>query len=219
MKNIYSRIHIPKHMQEFFIDGGYSERESSPKLDNILDIQAYYVERAMEYQANLVVVGDDEVYMRCQEQKKAGKQYPGVGVGAIVTNSDGKILLTKRGPLAGNRVGEWENPGGTQEVGESLSQAAERETREETGYLVKAFGIVSFSEELLQGEQQHWNNFGVLCEWYGKRSKHYVPEQGKISEIDWFDPEELPQPMSQGALAVISDYVAGVKIPINRVSR
>lgn len=50
-----------------------------------------------------------------------------VSAAAIVINDNNEILLIK-GPRRG-----WEMPGGQVEVGESLSQAAIRETKEESG--------------------------------------------------------------------------------------
>ncbi|MGE7602349.1 NUDIX hydrolase [Peribacillus sp. NPDC097675] len=50
-----------------------------------------------------------------------------VSAATIVTNEQGEILLIK-GPRRG-----WEMPGGQVEEGESLKEAAKRETKEETG--------------------------------------------------------------------------------------
>ncbi|MFD1135949.1 NUDIX hydrolase [Paenibacillus urinalis] len=50
-----------------------------------------------------------------------------VSAAAVVVNDNNEILLI-RGPRRG-----WEMPGGQVEIGESLSQAAIRETKEESG--------------------------------------------------------------------------------------
>ncbi len=50
-----------------------------------------------------------------------------ISAAAIVLNDQNEILLI-RGPQRG-----WEMPGGVVEVGESLTQAAIRETKEESG--------------------------------------------------------------------------------------
>ena len=62
-----------------------------------------------------------------------GREYPTrpwVGVGVIVFRGD-EILLIKRGRPPG--LGEWGIPGGAQNLGETVFEAAEREVREETG--------------------------------------------------------------------------------------
>jgi ADP-ribose pyrophosphatase YjhB (NUDIX family) len=64
---------------------------------------------------------------------------PVVGVGAVVLDGD-RVLLVKRGkePLRGR----WLIPGGTVELGESLTDAVVREVREETGLTVRPGEVV-----------------------------------------------------------------------------
>ena len=61
---------------------------------------------------------------------KKGVDYIGVGVGAVIFNSEGKVFLSKRGPKARNEVGTWEFPGGGVEFGEKLADALVREIKE-----------------------------------------------------------------------------------------
>ncbi|MEM9692065.1 MAG: NUDIX hydrolase [Myxococcota bacterium] len=53
---------------------------------------------------------------------------PVVGIAAVATDDDGRILLVRRGDTGG-----WALPGGTLEWGEMLSTALPREIEEETG--------------------------------------------------------------------------------------
>jgi 8-oxo-dGTP diphosphatase len=55
-------------------------------------------------------------------------------VGAIVTDSDGRLLLIRRGHEP--EAGRWSLPGGRVQPGESDEQAVVREVREETGLVV-----------------------------------------------------------------------------------
>ena len=50
-----------------------------------------------------------------------------VSAAAVILNNEGEVLLIK-GPKRG-----WEMPGGQVEIGESLAEAAVRETKEECG--------------------------------------------------------------------------------------
>jgi 8-oxo-dGTP diphosphatase len=56
---------------------------------------------------------------------------PIVCAGAVVRDSDGRLLLVQRGHAPS--AGLWSVPGGRVEAGETPEQAAVREVREETG--------------------------------------------------------------------------------------
>ena len=61
-------------------------------------------------------------------------------VGAVVHDAAGRLLLIRRGTDPGR--GRWSVPGGRVEAGESLTEAIEREVREETGLPVRAGAVV-----------------------------------------------------------------------------
>jgi ADP-ribose pyrophosphatase YjhB (NUDIX family) len=72
------------------------------------------------------------------DQKTTNVAYPDlprVAVGAVVFK-DNKVLLVKRAKPPAQ--GLWAIPGGSVELGETLQQAAERETLEETGIMIQA---------------------------------------------------------------------------------
>ncbi|UCH23273.1 MAG: NUDIX hydrolase [Deltaproteobacteria bacterium] len=60
---------------------------------------------------------------------------PRVAVGAIVFKDD-KVLLVRRGKAPSEDV--WAIPGGKVRLGESMTRAAEREIKEETGITIRA---------------------------------------------------------------------------------
>jgi 8-oxo-dGTP diphosphatase len=72
-----------------------------------------------------------------------------VGVGGVVIEND-RALLIRRGaePLRG----EWSIPGGTLELGESLTQGVARELREETGLEVRVLGLIELFERIFPAD-------------------------------------------------------------------
>ena len=56
-----------------------------------------------------------------------------IGVGAVIENEDGRILLVKHVPERGGFwQGKWICPGGRLESGETIEEGIKREVREET---------------------------------------------------------------------------------------
>ena len=70
---------------------------------------------------------------------------PVVGVGGVIIH-EGRALLIRRGsePLRG----EWSIPGGTLELGETLTEGVVRELREETGVEVHVLGQIEVFERI-----------------------------------------------------------------------
>jgi len=62
---------------------------------------------------------------------KAGIDYIGVSVGALLINDNGEILLQKRSQHVKNEKGKWEAPGGAVEFNERREDAIRREIKEE----------------------------------------------------------------------------------------
>jgi ADP-ribose pyrophosphatase YjhB (NUDIX family) len=69
------------------------------------------------------------------EAPKANSMVPSVNV--VVTNADGDVLVIRR---SDNQ--NWAVPGGAIDLGESMVQAAVRETKEETGIDCEITGLV-----------------------------------------------------------------------------
>ena len=73
---------------------------------------------------------------------------PQVGVGAVVFHDGAVLLVQRRNPPCEN---EWAIPGGKVRLGETLQQAAERETLEETGIQIKA-GDPVYAFDLIEND-------------------------------------------------------------------
>ncbi len=132
---------------------------------------------------------------------KAGKDYIGTGLGAIILNENGEVLLMKRGEKCKNEIGKWAVIGGKLDFGETLEQGIIREVFEETNIKIKIDGQIPYYDHLLPEENQHWIAHVFIAHIVKGIPKNMEPE--KCSELKWFSFKKLPSPiakMSQPAL-------------------
>jgi 8-oxo-dGTP diphosphatase len=91
---------------------------------------------------------------------------PVVGVGVVVCRND-TVLLVRRGKAPGK--GNWSLPGGAQELGETVFEAARREVQEETSVSVDVLGLVDVVDSIHADQagrvQYHYTLVDVLAEW------------------------------------------------------
>lgn len=106
---------------------------------------------------------------------------PKVAAGAVVEHQGGIVLLRRE---IDPRAGFWVHPGGFVDRGETLEQAAVRETREEVGLEVELLGLLgAFS----------FHDSEVVVVTYAARALSGEPKVGDESlEVRTFDPRELP---------------------------
>ena len=125
---------------------------------------------------------------------KAGKDYIGVAVGAIVFNDDGEVFLSRRGPNATNERGTWEFPGGKVDYGERLQDALKREFQEEYDMVIEVGALLDVDDHILTDEKQHWVSTTYLARHVAGEPR--IREPGKCVAIGWFSLDRLPAPLS-----------------------
>jgi 8-oxo-dGTP diphosphatase len=131
--------------------------------------------------------------MQSTSEIRIGIDVIGVGAGALIFNDEGKLLLSKRGPLAKNERGKWEIPGGTIEYGETLSEGLKREVKEELGVDIEVLELIQVCDHILVEEQQHWVSPTYICRII--KGTPEILEPGKSVELGWFtlaEAEALP---------------------------
>lgn len=118
------------------------------------------------------------------------REYPDaplVGVGTV-TIKNGRILLIRRAFEPG--AGKWSIPGGLVEVGEKLSEAAVRETEEETGLRVEVLELINVFDMVdLDGHGKTKYHY-VLVDFLSKPVGGRERLSGEVTEIKWVTFEE-----------------------------
>ena len=122
---------------------------------------------------------------------ESGKDYIGIGCGAVILNEKNEILLLKRSKTARNKAGHWTIPGGEVAFGERVEDALLREVLEETGLQVEIIKLLSLTNDLIPEENQHWVSNQFLC-----KIKKGIPENKEPQKHDalhWWSLQELPE--------------------------
>ena len=113
-----------------------------------------------------------------------------VGVSVLVKNGD-RILLEKRQHSHG--AGTWGPPGGYIKYGETIEQAAARETMEETGVSIDEIKFRVITNDVFEAEQQQFITVWVEAKYTGGELKVNAP--GEETNVGWFQWLDLPQPL------------------------
>jgi len=131
--------------------------------------------------------------------------YPRVGVGVILTNRDGLVLLGKR---KGGHAPYWSIPGGHLELGESFESAAIREVAEETGLAISAPEVVAVTNNLETWRESGLHYISVTLHARADGEPQLlVPE--KCEGWVWCDPRALPEPHFDASRQSIACGLAG----------
>lgn len=126
---------------------------------------------------------------------KAGVDFIGVSVGAMIVNDQGKLLLCKRSRTARNEQGQWEIPGGEVEFGEKLTDAIHREMGEELDIDIELIKQLPAADHIIPAEHQHWVPTTFLAKLKGSRQPR-IMEKDKCDEVGWFSFAVLPKPLT-----------------------
>lgn len=127
-----------------------------------------------------------------------------VGVGVIVWNEDGQVLLGKR--IADKHgKGEFSLPGGKPDPGEDPAFAAARELYEETGLVAYGLTVLPhWTYDVYREDGVHFVTLYFQC-WLSTDQAALLRncEPEKCEGWDWYDSEALPEPLFSGALDAI----------------
>lgn len=127
---------------------------------------------------------------------------PKVGVGVMVFK-DGKVLLGKRKNSHG--AGEYAWPGGHLEYMEGMENCARREVREETGIEIKNLRFLRVMN--FKTAEKHYADLSFIAEWELGEPKVLEPE--KCEGWEWYEIDNLPQPLFGSIISSVEAYKTG----------
>ncbi|WP_414471473.1 NUDIX hydrolase [Microvirga sp. M2] len=126
--------------------------------------------------------------------------------GGWIEDDEGKVLLQKRSAI----LDHWGFPGGIIELGESASEAAVREIREETGLIVSPIELLGVYSKYFatceNGDQcQTFTVFFRMKIISGELSI----DNKETFELSFFSPTSLPHLIYEQHQQLVSDVLAG----------
>ena len=113
---------------------------------------------------------------------------PIVGVGVVIWR-DGRVLLVRRGKDPGR--GSWSLPGGAQELGETVAEAARREAREETGLDITVRGLVDVVDSVHRDGDGRVRYHYTLVDVTATAGHGAARPGGDAADLAWFSPDDL----------------------------
>jgi 8-oxo-dGTP diphosphatase len=132
------------------------------------------------------------------------EERPRVGIGVIIVNHDGKVLIGKR---LGSHAPYYSIPGGNLELGETFEEGAAREIKEETNLEIKNPEVIGVTNNLgtYQAEGLHYISIIILVKEFSGELKTMEPE--KCAGWAWVDPTNLPLPLFEASRLAMACYL------------
>src|SRR5436853_6083590 len=130
-----------------------------------------------------------EEWMKLVGSGVPGYVTPKVGVGAVVGNDKGELLLVQRADS-----GVWLYPTGWADVGYSASEVAVKEVQEETGIDVEVVRLIAVLDGLRLGfTRVPLYSLVFHCRALGGELKAHPLE---CADVGWFAEDALPEPLA-----------------------
>jgi 8-oxo-dGTP diphosphatase len=119
------------------------------------------------------------------------REYPArpvVGVGTVVWHGE-RVLLVQRGRPP--RLGQWSLPGGAQQLGESLADAARREVLEETGITVDLGDVIATVDSIERDAEGRVRYHYTLVDFAAEAQTVVLAPGDDAADARWFEPHEI----------------------------
>jgi 8-oxo-dGTP diphosphatase len=144
--------------------------------------------------------------MKDERSGSNGNSQARVGVGVLIVDERGRVLLTLR--KFPPEAGCWSIVGGKVDFLEAIENCAIREASEEVGLEISIDRLLCITDHLLPGEGQHWVSPAYLGRILGGEARNCEPE--KTQEVGWFRSDQLPPNLTMTARNAIAAYLQRV---------
>jgi 8-oxo-dGTP diphosphatase len=115
---------------------------------------------------------------------------PLVGVGVVVFNAAGEVLLVKRARPP--RQGQWSLPGGLLDLGERSADAAQREVREECAVEIEIGALLTFFEPIEWDAEGRVEYHYVLIDYWARHVSGEPQAADDAAAVQWCALADLP---------------------------
>ena len=123
--------------------------------------------------------------------KRHYPEAPILGVGAIVFDDAGRVLLIQRGKPP--RAGQWSIPGGMVELGEKLLDAVQREVKEECSIDIEVCDVVLIYEPIFHDAEGKIEFHYVLVDYWARHSSGEAVANDDALAVAWVALDDLPE--------------------------
>ena len=116
-----------------------------------------------------------------------------IGVGAVIEDDTGRILLVKHTPERGGYwQGKWICPGGKLEPGETIEEGIKREVREETQLEIDLVAPLPPFDRIVRSNGE-LSLHVIYIDYLARTTGGELKPGSDIGEAKWIEKERLPQ--------------------------
>lgn len=133
---------------------------------------------------------------------------PGVGIGVMIFNKEGKVLLilrnddVKKADSDMRLEGTWTFPAGKVKLGETIYDASVRKVKEEVNIDIENPKIISISDDI--NDYAHFVTIGLIVKGY----KGNISLGNTEEHVDYkfFDINDLPENLCMPSKNIVNNY-------------
>jgi ADP-ribose pyrophosphatase YjhB (NUDIX family) len=114
--------------------------------------------------------------------------HPVIGVGTVVWHGE-RVLLVRRATPP--REGQWSLPGGAQQLGETVAEAAGREVREEAGIEVEPGETIATIDLIERDDDGRIRYHYTLIDFTAEAESPDLTPGDDAADARWFELDEL----------------------------